>query len=340
MKTEERLDFLDFIRVFATFMVLILHCICDYFNNVANSSSALWTVLGFVNELCRTGVPLFFMISGYLLLRKDITDIKSFYKKRFLKIAIPFVVYDIFYFIFNCLIYKTPISVLTFFRELFNNGSSYHFWFVYSILFIYLLMPFLRMIVSKCNLKLMLLFLALSVFQTTIRPFINTLCSESFYVFLTDDGIMGYIGYVIWGYILGSYRFSKKTNAVILALGLISFIAFPLISMQNARLKGALMFNGGYFINHYIEGAALFLFFRGVAKKGNRFVSALSAVSFTAYLIHVAVIEVVKKLETGLSPSLDMLFMATVTIVLSFLWGFIESFIKKGFRALKKKTVN
>ncbi len=326
-ENEKRFEYLDYIRVFATVMVIIIHCIYEYLGDFSNKGSILWTSLVFVNELLRTGVPLFFMMSGYLLLQKDITDIKAFYKKRFVKIAIPFLVYDIFYFILNSIIYKTDFSVMRFLRELADRGSAYHLWFVYSILFIYLLMPFLRMIVSKCTVKTLFLFLVLCGFQTTVRPILNIIFNGKLHFYLTDDGIMGYVGYVILGYLMGNFNFSKKTEKIIYLLGIVSFILFPIWNIYTTETTGDLFFNGGYTLNHYIEAAAVFLFFKNHIHKSNKFISELSAVSFSAYLIHVAILNIVQLLDFGTDVGNTMLIWSVSVVFLSFLWGFAEKLV-------------
>ena len=323
-ENRQRVEYLDFLRVFATVMVFIIHCTYEYMWDFSNKGEALWVFLVYLTELLRTGVPIFFMISGYLLLQKDITDIKGFYKKRFLKIAVPFIIYDIFYYILNCMIYGSEITISRFFAELADKGSAYHLWFVYSILFIYLLMPFLRMMVSKCSQKALWLLLFLVCFQSTIRPFLNISLNGALHFYLTDDGFMGYIGYVILGYIMGTSKFSKKTVWLIYSLGLVSFALFPIWNINTISSTGDFFFNGGYTINHYIEAAAVFLFFRTYFNKESRFVSKLSAVSFSAYLIHVAVLQMIQLFELNFSDGITMLIWTVAVALISFLWGFLE----------------
>ncbi len=323
--SEKRFEYLDCLRTFATVLVIIIHCIYEYLWDFSNKGDLLWNFLVFINELLRVGVPIFFMISGYLLLQNDITDIKGFYKKRFLKIAIPFLVYDVFYFIFNSVIYKTDFSPVRFLRELCDKGSAYHLWFVYSILFIYLLMPFLRMIVSKCNKKTLFLFLLLATFQSTIRPFLNISLDGFLHFYITDDGLMGYIGYVLLGYLMGNFEFSKKEQRLIYALGIISFIVFPIWNIKSTQTMGDFFFNGGYTINHYIEASAVFLFFKNNVNKKSKFVSNLSKISFSAYLIHIAILTIIQNMEFALPVEISLFINVILVTLLSFLWGFAEN---------------
>ncbi len=328
---KERYNYITVLRAVAIAMVIALHCICDYFYDFSNAGRGLWYLLGYTDEFLRIGVPVFFMISGFLLMKDDITDIKAFYKKRLLKVFIPFIFYDVFYYLFKGF-QGEAISVAGFFKDLLNNGSSYHFWFVYSIMFIYLLMPFLQKIVKQCSTKMLWLLLCLVTFQTTIRPFINTIFDGKVYIYFTEDGFIGYIGYVILGYILGTCDFTKKQRLLIYALGVAAFAVFPAVNMLNIINKQNMLITGGYTINHYIEAMALFLWFKYNVKGCNRFISRLSALSFTAYLIHVFILSLIQEVSFDLNPSLIMLIWMVACVVLSFGWAYVENAIIKVFR--------
>ena len=335
MKSKSRVYYVDFIRVFAICMVIILHCICDYFNNATNSQDIFWYIMGYVNELTRIGVPLFFMISGFLLLSSNIPDVKNFYKHRFMKLCVPFIIYDIFYYI--VFPGRQSFSIYEFLQELFNSGSSYHLWFMYSILFLYLLLPFIKKITDNCSLKMLLLFFTISIFQTTIRPFINTVFNGSIYLFVTDDGISGYLGYMLLGYILGKYEFSPKTRRLIYLAGLLSYAVFPLISMHTMKATGSSVYNGGYFINHYIEAASFFVACKQVIRKDNKFFSKMSTLTMDAYFIHVFVIDNLKKINFGMSLFVIIPIYIVASILLSFFWAYIVSKIKILFQKKQLK---
>ncbi len=326
--SEKNYKYIDFIRAFSIFLVILLHCICDYYANTENVGKALWFILSYVNELSRIGVPLFFMISGYLILSKDITDIKEFYKKRFLKIGIPFILYDILYYIYMNLSSENSITISGFFKDLVNCGSAYHLWFVYSILILYLIMPFLQIIVKNCDMKKLILLFVISIFQTSIRPLINSLLNGSFYVFISDDGFNGYIGYVLLGYILGTYQFKNYTKNVIYVLSLLTFIITPVISVNSVIKTGEYLFISGYSLNHYVEAAGIFLWCRLHIKNTGKTISKISQLSFSAYLIHVLFLEIMKPLPIDLSPSAVMLMWFIIVSVLSFTWSNAEHTLK------------
>ena len=76
---KDRIFYFDEIRAFAILLVLLAHTIKNFPVNVNYLASP--TLLSYLT-VSRMGVPLFFMLSGALLLGKNYS-ISSFFKKRF-----------------------------------------------------------------------------------------------------------------------------------------------------------------------------------------------------------------------------------------------------------------
>ncbi|HBA3819164.1 TPA: acyltransferase family protein, partial [Escherichia coli] len=76
---------LNLIKLVACIMVIIVHVSAI---NISNISSPLWDVSNLLNSLSRICVPLFFMVSGALLIRNDIS-LGIFIKKRYSRIFPP-----------------------------------------------------------------------------------------------------------------------------------------------------------------------------------------------------------------------------------------------------------
>ena len=91
-----RIVFLDYLRVLACLMVIATHS-CDSFYigpggvwQCASESDRLW--ISIIDSIMRAAVPLFVMTSSYLLLPlKD--DNTTFFKRRFIRVLVPFVVH-------------------------------------------------------------------------------------------------------------------------------------------------------------------------------------------------------------------------------------------------------
>lgn len=322
---KKRYYYLDFLRGGAMIMVMVLHAVCNYFNNAENAAYPLYTVTAYIMELSRCGVPLFFMISGFLTLGGGETDIKTFYKKRFLKVAVPFLLYSLFYYIIG---FENK-SAAGFVKELLNVSTAYHLWFIYAILFMYAIAPFIKMITDRCSGKMLCLFFLLTIFQTTLKPFLNIISGGRVYVFLTEDFMCGYLGYMILGLILGKYELKGAVRAAIYAAALAFFLIVPAVEVESMRSSGTLLFAGGYNINHYAEAAALFVLGKRVLNRENRPAKLVANVSFSAYFIHVFVMEKLWQMSLSDRASVEMAAVAAVTVCVSFVWGLAVYGVKK-----------
>ena len=92
---RERIIFLDYLRVVACFMVLLVHSIEPFYlggegTYIATHSDALWVT--FIDSALRCAVPLFIMTSSYLLVPIK-GDTTTFFKRRFTRVAIPFIIW-------------------------------------------------------------------------------------------------------------------------------------------------------------------------------------------------------------------------------------------------------
>ena len=96
MAEKQRIVFLDWLRVVACFMVMMVHASeCVYSDDYSFSfpSELARRSVMFIQSFVRpVAVPLFLMASAYLLVPVK-TDTKSFFRKRFTRVGIPFVVF-------------------------------------------------------------------------------------------------------------------------------------------------------------------------------------------------------------------------------------------------------
>ena len=155
---------LDILRVLACYMVLQIHAGEFYYisqqGTVLHTTDAWW--VGWYNSLFRVCVPLFVMISGFFLF--PVTDTKAFLKKRFARVAIPFVVWCVLY-----SVYQYGIGTATLQQAMgnvlkipVNYGTDIgHLWYVYMLLGIYLFAPLISQWVQTATRGNMQLYLGL-----------------------------------------------------------------------------------------------------------------------------------------------------------------------------------
>lgn len=146
----DRTEYLDYLRVFAAFAIIILHVAAqNWYDTDVNGHE--WNVFNCYDSIVRWGVPIFLMISGVLFLGREIS-VKQIYRKYILRLLVAFLVWNFIYYLFA---ENTPkIQFLNLFGEdatsqIINMISGrHHMWYILMIIGIYMCVP---IIVSYFN---------------------------------------------------------------------------------------------------------------------------------------------------------------------------------------------
>lgn len=187
---DSRVYFLDYTRVVACFMVILVHCIEPFYladggTVIASKSDALWVTC--INSLLRIAVPLFIMISSYLLV-PIAGSTESFYRRRVERVVIPFIIFSLLYALIPAWGSGGEIDIIGNLKILTFNflPLSGHLWFVYMILGVYLIMPIISPWLERVSARGERAFLMLWILATAV-PFIREI----------SEGVRGSEG--IWG---------------------------------------------------------------------------------------------------------------------------------------------
>lgn len=332
---EKRIPYLDFLRCLAICFVVVLHSIASTLVNPECYQCNTWYLCILIDPFDRTGVPLFFMISGYLLLSRSNTErIWNFYRHNIPKLVIPLTVWSFIYYAGEVVCGQHPIEVNQFLSRFLNQGVSYHMWFIYTLMGIYLLCPFLKRMVDHCTAKQLVVLLVVILFPTTLRPILNQVLPVSIYLF--DPMMEGLIGYFLLGYLLGRAELGKKPRILIYLGGIVGYAACLLGNLAQASPEGiSLPMNGGYMLNHYLLASGLFVFFRTFFKIHNNKTNKLSNLlektsnlTFGVYWIHVLILDALTASFHWNSSLFSLVVLQTsLTLLLSFLFSAIISAI-------------
>lgn len=284
----------DYVRVFATFCVVFLHSAAPLLYKYNELSAIDWWVGNFYDSVVRICVPLFFMISGYLLLEEN-ESLKFFFQKRIRKVLIPLVAWSLIYVFWKAYYEKTTLLSFYSFYSLAISPAYDHLWFLYAIIGIYLFVPILRIIVKNTSRTILNYYLLLWFFATSIIPLMEQVTGLKSKIDLLS--ISGFSGYLVMGLLLGKYRSTTKaaiaSAVVFIACTFITFAGTYLLTIRN---KGVFF---GYFYgyqspNVIIASAAALVFIKHLVENSNIFqrpallsiVHSLSSASFGIYLIH------------------------------------------------------
>lgn len=292
---KERVLWLDFLRVFSLFSMMILHVTTTMWHDLDVSSNE-WMYLNIYNSLVRHCVPIFVMVSGAILLNsKYVINIKEIYTVKIMRLFIAFVSWSGVYTVVT--MYREDIRGSVNFIKIFTEGQ-YHLWFLLMMSGIYMMLPIAKAIVSKKEameyyIILSIIFFYLPNLLLQMNPFVGKLGNMVLdYVGL--EVICGYMSYFVLGYYLITTVLSKNQRIILYLLGILArlftIIGTQWLSIQSGGPIKALY--GNSLITTLITSAAIFVFFQHEVSRINinhrvgTALSKLSGLSLGMYLCH------------------------------------------------------
>lgn len=325
---RERDLHIDILRIIACYLVVLYHI-----PQVVSHKTILFSdkFSGFLYVIClpigRCAVPLFFIISGYLLLPvKDGTF--PFLKKRFLRVLIPSIVWYVLYFVFG----STFIGEHYYLSIL---DKSPHLWYIFAILGLYLLAPIISPWLNKASGD-ELLFFSVLWFISLFFPIIDTYAPIG--IRYNHTGMLldspfkmlyyhaGYGGYFLLGGLISKYKSRIKSYYIKLSILLLLISAtttllclfhgvgsqtFAYLSIPTASLS--------FFL--FITLINMRLTIGGMLAS---IVSNISKMTFGIYLIHLFVLENIQVVSIG---GYDRLVLSILLFFISYVIVLFLSFL-------------
>ena len=171
MRIDSRKTYLDALRVMACFLVIFNH-LRGYtaYQQSTNVFQAFY-YMGYT-MFTRVNVPIFFMISGALLLSKDITY-KDLFFKRIFRIAIALFCASLIFYIISIRKEILSFDIVDFARKLLLGDHVVNYWYLYSYLGFLITLPFLRRIAKGFTHKDFILLMAGHALFSTALPIFN-----------------------------------------------------------------------------------------------------------------------------------------------------------------------
>lgn len=296
------LTWVDLIRVLAVFQVVMVHLSYPIFFKDDLPPSAV-TAANLYDSFSRMGVPLFFMVSGALLLgRQEPTG--AFLWRRFVKVGIPALFWSLAYLFWSVEAYRNGSMsalhiALSMLKVIYLGNVEIHLWFLYVLAGLYLVTPLLRLLVSAASRRDLAYFLALWLVGTSLTALAKRLTGlpTAFEI----PVVSGYVGYFVLGYWLAGMRLSARgrwwAGVGVLCAVLTIFFGTILLSAHSARLDDFLY---SYFsLPTVLASACAFLLLKDLGQRleGRILIPVrlLSAASFGIYLVHILVIDLLRK---------------------------------------------
>jgi len=313
--------------------------------SVSNTIEAYW--VGWYTPLCIISVPLFVMISGIFLF--PVNDITAFLKKRFSRIAIPFVLWCIFYALYFYL--RGYASLNTTLGNIVNIPLNFgaqigHLWFVYMLLGIYLFAPILSPWIQAASRKSMEFYLALWVVSLTI-PYIHLVTPEIWGETFWNHTPMlyyfsGFLGYVVLAVYIKRFhmeprRWNYFAGIALLLVGYAITTYGFLHRLPTEKVVSKLALTWGFeTINVAMMTAGAFLMVKNIQiKKPDsaliKLVSDIAVKSYGIYLAHILVLNAVHSLLNNRigSAAIKIPTIGVCTFIITYIIVKLLSFLPK-----------
>jgi surface polysaccharide O-acyltransferase-like enzyme len=324
IKKPERLYWVDCLRVFASYLVVFIHCSNVLLKPSIDYKSFNGRVLIAFCAFTRPCVPLFIMISGMLFLnpKKKVT-LKMIFNKYIPRIFKCYLFWTLYYGIIDKYIIKYDNKTYIFNKDLIIEMIKVciirgcgHLWYLNFTIGVYLMTPIYRPVVRDRTLGWYLVALCCIVAQLvpTIHEFFIIVFGIDFQVIRTyiENLVIytagNYLGYYIIGYMVASHEFSKKRyiylSYFIGLLGNVLSVVFRFISCYHYN-KNVHNLSKYYNFNVCMGAYGTFVFFKyavngWVRKRGKTFlkiIKLLSDCSMGVYLIHFTMYHIFYKLN-------------------------------------------
>ncbi len=199
----------DRLRVFATLMMITVHVSGPISEHFSPYDTLWWWTANLWDSLCRPAVPLFVMLSGWLLFQKHY-EIGPFFRKRFGRVVIPGLAWGVIYLAFTHWWEGSPATLREATLMLVEGPTHYHLWFIYLITGLYAAYPFIAPWARQAAEGEFLVFFAIVAVATFLYKILDELYGIQMGVYL--DFFSNQLGYFVAGYFFGEKMLGSATG--------------------------------------------------------------------------------------------------------------------------------
>jgi len=284
---------IDALRILSILAVVIIHTTT---RTLEASSFALTKIpfTLFLNQISRFAVPLFFLISGFVLELNYHADesYSSYLKKRLNRIFIPYVFWSIIYYFYIYVHGRNP----NFLSSLLRGDASYQLYFIPAILILYLLFPLIHKLARFFGNIWVVIFL---FFLQLILLFNDYNGSHPQLFYPLGIALLNYFPFIFGFFLARNYnsfiKFIGKWKLIMFS-GMIGFAFIVFLEGYSGYLA---THNYLTFYSQWRPSVLLYTFFLGsflywVFDKNildASIIKTLSRLSFFVFFIHVLVLE-------------------------------------------------
>jgi surface polysaccharide O-acyltransferase-like enzyme len=298
--------------------VVLIHACGAELYRFGQVSQGDWLAATVIDSLVCCSVPLFVMLSGSLLLRRNQPPVTLHeVARRATRVLVPLIVWSAAYLGYISYYTHLPIDWWSMLRQ----PAMYHLWFLYMILGLYLLLPILqavfKTIIDRMDLQLYLLALWVMVTCVPIHANVPLLG------LLQQTSLLGYGGYFVAGAVIADTVARRGApRLVFAALYIAAVVATSVMTWRASQHAGRLVetFYSYFSLNVAAASFAAFLLstrFNPVGRTA-AVLRWMSDRALLVFLMHPPVLERVEQLvqqHASLPAALHIVLNAGVTVL-------------------------
>lgn len=281
---KERVVYIDWIRIIAALMVVIIHTSgALYLNNPKGSIAYMFGIWNQV--LVNSAVPLFFMISGALLLRPDYDACPRKMVIKAVKLLLLMLVWSFIY----ALVYVHPLTIKGIVFA--TIKGHFHFWFFEYLIGLYLLTPLFKVISDYKDGVLVRYYLVLYIFFGIIISSLQAMpfCHKWIMDVTTKINVewLGFAGY----FFMGHYLHQKRYAIPVWVLGLV-FMGAVVLQCWFVGHIVLLYSSDKFWWLTFIQASSLYMLFMQINNANEQGgVKQRSSLAMGVYILHPFVLE-------------------------------------------------
>lgn len=242
---------IELLRIICIFLAIFNHTGQKgfFYFSVAKESRLYWLYM-FISIACKVAVPVFFMISGALLLGKK-ESFRDLYKKRVIKYVLILIVVSLFSQIYWDVHYGTEISLIEigkFLKIIYSGEAALALWYLYSYIGALIMLPLLRKLVSVMESKDYIYLACCSLIFSGIIPIIQFIFSKgtihlnshvSVTLFTSTNIVYMLMGYYIEN-VLDKKYYNKTIAIKLITFSVVCIMICCLMTQYKANITGEL----------------------------------------------------------------------------------------------------
>jgi surface polysaccharide O-acyltransferase-like enzyme len=225
----------DIVRAVAIALVVLLHTGGAVASPGPSGGLTAFWAGNIYDSLARAGVPLFVLLTGWLLLAPERIGepLGRFFRRRLDRVALPLVTWSMVAWVWIAVRDHHAIGWSHFWHELPAGPVFYHLWYVYVLLGLYLAIPLLRPLATQATPTLRWYAIGLWFAGTAVLPLWTWWGGLS--IGIPVLVVSTYVGYLLAGTWLAATPLSRRTAW---ELGLLFLLAALWTIVATARLTG------------------------------------------------------------------------------------------------------